>query len=118
VIAFDTVREIGRLAELVALEVPVLSEGLRLAAVEGDLRERCRTRPHDRRLGPAPENAGTVVDSAKRFDKIPRRIWTQHGGHTCSCYLADEDQFSEVLLTHSKKEDLRHLRHLRIDQSA
>ena len=32
----------------VALEVPVFSEGLRLAAVEGDLRERCRTRPHVR----------------------------------------------------------------------
>jgi len=28
--------------ELVALEVPVLSEGFRLAAVEGDLCERCR----------------------------------------------------------------------------
>ena len=34
----------------------------------------------------------------KRFDKIPQRIWKQHGGHVCSRYLADEDQVSEVLL--------------------
>ena len=32
----------------------------------------------------------------ERFDKIPQRIWKQRGGHTCSRYLADEDQVSEV----------------------
>jgi len=34
----------------------------------------------------------------ERFDKIPRRIWKQRGGHTRSRYLADEDQVSEVSL--------------------
>jgi hypothetical protein len=40
----------------------------------------------------------TRVELARRFDKIPQRIWKQRGSHMRSRYLADGDQASEVLL--------------------
>lgn len=73
--------------------------------------------------GPEPaSNAGRVVsarnarpptfrpswrDRQEWFDKIPQRIWKQHGGHARSRYLAHQGQISEVLLHALRLRDVR-----------